>query len=154
MWYANHIVNKATNSKKYINNLKGAKIMSERKFFICKHCKNLVEVVNDSKVPMICCGEKMTELVANTVEASQEKHLPVVEVSGNEVSVTVGSVIHPMEEAHFIQWVYLLTDKGVQRKALKPGEVPSVKFSLLEGEKALAAYEYCNLHGLWKTVIE
>ena len=125
--------------------------MSERKFFICEHCKNLVGSIHDSGVPMICCGQKMTALEANTVEASQEKHLPVVTVEGNVVTVAVGSVAHPMVEEHFIQWVYLLTDKGGQRKSLSAGEEPVAKFALLDGEKPLAAYEYCNLHGLWKT---
>jgi len=128
--------------------------MSERKFFICNHCKNLVASIHDSGVPMICCGEKMSALEANTVEASQEKHLPVVTVEGNVVNVAVGSVAHPMVEEHLIQWIYLLTDKGVQRKSLSAGEEPVAKFALLEGEKPLAAYEYCNLHGLWKTEIK
>jgi superoxide reductase len=128
--------------------------MSERKFFLCEHCKNLVASIKDSGVPMMCCGQKMTALEANTVEASQEKHLPVVTVNGNEVTVAVGSVAHPMLEEHLIEWVYLLTDKGIQRKSLSAGGEPVAKFALLEGEKPLAAYEYCNLHGLWKTEIK
>ena len=122
------------------------------KFFICEHCGNLVGVINDSGVPMVCCGQKMTQLIPGTVEASVEKHLPVVTVDGDKVKVEVGSVAHPMAEEHSILWVYLQTDKGGQRKNLKVGEAPVAEFSLLE-EKPVAAYAYCNLHGLWKTEI-
>ena len=126
--------------------------MKETKFFICEHCGNLVEVVNDAKVPMICCGQKMTQLIPGTVEASVEKHLPVVTVDGDKVRVEIGSVAHPMAEEHSILWVYLQTDKGGQRKNLAVGEAPAAKFALL-GEKPEAVYAYCNLHGLWKTEI-
>lgn len=122
------------------------------KFFICEHCGNLVGVINDSGVPMVCCGQKMTQLIPGTVEASVEKHLPVVTVDGDKVKVEVGSVAHPMAEEHSILWVYLQTDKGGQRKNLKVGEAPVAEFSLLD-EKPVAAYAYCNLHGLWKTEI-
>ena len=122
------------------------------KFFICEHCGNLVGVINDAGVPMMCCGQKMTQLIPGTVEASVEKHLPVVTVDGDKVKVEVGSVAHPMAEEHSILWVYLQTDKGGQRKNLKVGEAPEAEFSLLD-EKPVAAYAYCNLHGLWKTEI-
>ncbi|MBQ7861038.1 MAG: desulfoferrodoxin [Clostridia bacterium] len=126
--------------------------MKETKFFICEHCGNLVEVVNDAKVPMICCGQKMTQLIPGTVEASVEKHIPVVTVDGDKVRVEIGSVAHPMAEEHSILWVYLQTDKGGQRKNLAVGEAPAAEFALL-GEKPEAVYAYCNLHGLWKTEI-
>ena len=119
------------------------------KFYICKKCGNLVAMINASGAPMICCGEKMTELVAGTVEASHEKHIPVAEYKDGKVAVTVGSVIHPMIPEHSILWVCLETDKGIAIKYLNPGEEPTVTFSL-EDEKPLAVYEYCNLHGLWK----
>ncbi len=122
------------------------------KFFICEHCGNLVGVINDAGVPMMCCGQKMTQLIPGTVEASVEKHLPVVTVDGDKVKVEVGSVAHPMAEEHSILWVYLQTDKGGQRKNLAVGEAPVAEFSLLD-EKPVAAYAYCNLHGLWKTEI-
>ena len=125
-----------------------------RKFFICKHCGNIVGMVHDAKVPMMCCGEKMSELVPNTVDAAQEKHVPVVIVDGNLVTVKIGDVAHPMIPEHFINWVYLETLKGGQRKALNPGEAPEVTFALTEDDKALAAYEYCNLHGLWMKEIK
>ena len=120
------------------------------KLFRCQHCGNIVEMVNDAGVPVVCCGEKMTELVPNTVDAAQEKHVPVYEVKGNTVEVTVGSTEHPMLDEHYIQWIAVETDKGVQRKTLKPGEAPKAAFALAEGETLQAVYEYCNLHGLWK----
>jgi superoxide reductase len=120
------------------------------KFFICEHCGNLVGVINDAGVPMMCCGQKMTQLIPGTVEASVEKHLPVVTVDGDKVKVEIGSVAHPMAEEHSILWVYLQTNNGGQRKNLAVGEAPVAEFSLLN-EKPVAVYAYCNLHGLWKT---
>lgn len=124
--------------------------MRDVRFFVCKHCGNLVGLINDGKVPMMCCGEKMVELVANTVDAAQEKHVPVVVQDGATVTVKVGSVTHPMEEKHYIQWIYIQTEQGGQRKVLSPGQVPEATFVLAPGDKFVAAYEYCNLHGLWK----
>lgn len=124
--------------------------MNSQKFFICKHCGNLVGLINNAKVPMVCCGEKMTELVPNTVEASSEKHLPVVNVNGDTVEVSVGSINHPMLEEHSILWIYLETEKGGQRKSLKPNEEPKVTFKLAD-DKPISVFAYCNLHGLWKT---
>ena len=124
--------------------------MRENKFYICEHCGNLVGMIHDAGVPMMCCGQKMTKLEAGTVEASLEKHIPVVTVNENEVKVTVGSVLHPMTEEHNIAWVYLQTDRGGQRKSLTPGSDPTVSFALTD-EKPIAVYAYCNLHGLWKT---
>jgi len=121
-------------------------------FFICKHCGNLAGLIIKSGVPMVCCGDKMTELVPNTVEASTEKHLPEVKVSGDNVSVQVGSVPHPMEAEHFIGFIYLQTEKGGQRKTLKAGDEPKAEFAVKD-DKPLAVYAYCNLHGLWKTDI-
>ena len=126
--------------------------MSNTKYYICEKCGNLVEKIDDSGVPMVCCGQKMTPVVAGTVEASREKHIPVATVDGNVVKVSVGSIEHPMAEEHSILWVELKTDKGVQRKYLEPGEIPSVSF-LLKDEKPIEVYAYCNLHGLWKKEI-
>lgn len=120
-----------------------------KKFFVCKHCGNMIGLLHDAGVPMMCCGEKMVELVPNTNDAAQEKHVPVATVEGNKVVVNVGSVDHPMAAEHWIQWVYLETDKGGHRKVLNPGEKPHVVFALTEDEKPVAVYEYCNLHGLW-----
>ena len=122
------------------------------KFYRCEKCGNLVGMINESGVPMMCCGQKMTRLEPGVVEASHEKHIPVAEVIGDTVKVTVGSVEHPMIEEHSILWVYLETEKGGQRKCLEVGKAPVVTFAL-GGEKPIAAYAYCNLHGLWKTEI-
>lgn len=124
--------------------------MSENRFYICEHCGNLIGMINDSGVPVVCCGQKMTKLEAGTVEASLEKHVPSVKVEEGNVVVEVGSVLHPMIEEHSIKWVYLQTDKGGQRKILHPGEEPRVTFALAD-EKPIAVFAYCNLHGLWKT---
>lgn len=126
--------------------------MNENRFYICEHCGNIVGMINDAGVPLMCCGQKMQQLVPGTVEASLEKHIPVVAVEGNTVKVAVGSVAHPMTEEHSITWVYLQTDRGGQRKSLNPGEEPAVTFALSD-EKPIAAYAYCNLHGLWKADI-
>ena len=123
------------------------------KFYICEHCGNIIEKIDDAGVPVMCCGQKMAELVPNTVEASGEKHIPVVTVKDGEIVVNVGSVNHPMAEEHFIEWVYVETEKGGQRKHLKPGEDPNVSFKVDEKDKAVAVYAYCNLHGLWMTEI-
>jgi len=120
------------------------------KFYRCEHCGNIIAMVKDAGVPVVCCGQKMTELVPNTEEAAQEKHVPVYEQKGNILEVTVGSVEHPMAEEHHIEWIALQTDKGNQRKVLKPGDAPKADFALLDGEKIQAIYAYCNLHGLWK----
>jgi superoxide reductase len=124
----------------------------EPKFFVCKHCGNVVTFINESGAPLTCCGENMTQIVPNTTEAATEKHIPVVTVDGDTVTVEVGSVEHPMLAEHFIQWIYLETDTGFQFKYLSPDEKPKAVF-YLSGEKAVAAYEYCNLHGLWKKEI-
>ena len=122
------------------------------KFFRCEVCGKIVAMVNDcSSCPTKCCGEPMKELTPNTSDGAHEKHVPVVKVEGNHVVVEVGSVAHPMVEAHYIQWIALQTDKGNQRKQLKPGDAPRAEFALLDGEKVIAAYEYCNLHGLYKS---
>ena len=126
--------------------------MKETKFYICEHCGNIEGIIHDSGAPLVCCGQKMTKLEAGTVEASHEKHIPVVKVENNTVKVTVGAVAHPMTEAHSITWVYLQTDRGGQRKHLSPDTLPEVTFALAD-EKPLAVYAYCNLHGLWKTEI-
>ena len=127
--------------------------MSNVKFYICEHCGNRIEKVQDKKVPVVCCGEKMKLLEAGVVEASHEKHIPVVSVEGSDVKVEIGSVAHPMAEEHSILWVCLETCCGVYRKNLKVGAPPVAHFSLSEGERPVAVYAYCNLHGLWKSEI-
>ena len=126
--------------------------MKQTKFYICSHCGNVIEKVVDKKVPVVCCGEKMKELIPGTVEASHEKHIPVVTVNGDTVSVVVGSVEHPMSEEHSIEWIYLETDKGGYRRELLPTDAPRAEF-ILHGETPIAVFAYCNLHGLWKTEV-
>ncbi len=122
----------------------------EMKFFICQHCGNIIAMVKSSGVPVVCCGEPMTEIIPGTSDASVEKHVPVYEVKDNKVFVTVGAAPHPMIPQHYIEWVSLQTKFGNQRKALHPGEEPKVCFSLCEGDEVEAVYAYCNLHSLWK----
>ncbi|MBP5343052.1 desulfoferrodoxin [bacterium] len=122
----------------------------EMKFYKCKHCGQIVAIVKKTGVPLICCGEKMEELVPGTVDASHEKHVPVYEIKENILYVSVGSIEHPMISEHYIEWVSIQTKFGNQRKLLKPGEKPVVAFPLLEGDEVIAIYAYCNLHGLWK----
>ena len=122
------------------------------KVYQCNQCGNVVSMISASGVPVMCCGKKMDEMVPNTVDASAEKHVPVVEVTTNKVEVIIGEVQHPMAEEHYIEWIALETEQGMQLKKLTPGEEPTEIFCL-NGEKATAAYAYCNLHGLWKTEI-
>lgn len=120
------------------------------RFFICEHCGNIVEMVKDKGVPVMCCGQKMTELIPGTSDGAKEKHVPVVTIDGNKVCVIVGEIEHPMTEAHYIEWIAVETSNGAQMKMLKPGQSPKAEFMLVEGETVEAVYAYCNLHGLWK----
>ena len=122
--------------------------MNEKKFYICEHCGNIIEMVNDAGVPVMCCGQKMTLLEPGTVEASHEKHIPVVEIKDDLVTVAVGSVEHPMTEEHWIEWIELIADGISYKKFLNPGEAPVAEFCV-KADK-VTAREYCNLHGLWK----
>ena len=120
------------------------------KFYLCQHCKNLITKIHDAGVPVVCCGEKMQELIPNTAEAANEKHLPVAEMQDDKLTVTVGSVEHPMTEEHYIQWICVQTETGYQLKHLTPTSRPVATF-LLGDEQPVAVFAYCNLHGLWKT---
>ena len=122
----------------------------ELKFFRCEHCGNIIEMVEDKGVPVVCCGQRMTELVAGTSDGAREKHVPVYEVKNNIVHVKVGEVAHPMIPEHYIEWIVLQTKNGVQRKELTPGDKPEACFALCDGDEVEAVYAYCNLHGLWK----
>lgn len=122
----------------------------EQKFFICRHCGNIIAIVKESGAPVSCCGEHMSALIPGTTDASLEKHVPVWHVEGNRVVVNVGSVAHPMAPEHYIEWVSLQTKAGNQRKALVPGGEPTVCFTVCEGDEVEAVYAYCNLHGLWR----
>lgn len=120
------------------------------KYFICKHCGNLIAMVEDKGIPVVCCGEKMTELIPGTTDAAVEKHVPVFSVENNIVNVSVGSVEHPMLPEHFIEWIAIHTKQGVQMKYLKPGDTPKAVFALCGDDELESVYAYCNLHGLWK----
>ncbi|MBQ8599773.1 MAG: desulfoferrodoxin [Clostridia bacterium] len=126
--------------------------MKDTKFYRCEHCGNLVGMIHDAGVPLMCCGQKMTHLDPGTTDGAVEKHLPVVTADGNTVRVEVGAVAHPMTKEHSIEWIYLQTTKGGQRKVLNPEETPVATFALSD-EDPIAVYAYCNLHGLWKTEI-
>ena len=123
------------------------------KVYKCTKCNNMISYLNKDACDVKCCGESMVEVVPNTTDAAGEKHVPVVEIDGNTVTVTVGSVEHPMMEAHYIQWIAIETEQGRQRKILSPEDKPVAVFALVEGDKVKEAYEYCNLHGLWKAEV-
>ena len=125
----------------------------EVKFYRCRHCGNIATKLTDSGIAMFCCGEEMKALVANTTDAAVEKHVPVVEKIDTGVKVVIGSNPHPMTEEHYIQWIYLETENGGQRRAFRPGDTPEATFCTDE-DKPVAVYAYCNLHGLWKTEIK
>jgi superoxide reductase len=114
----------------------------------CDVCGNIVEVLHGGGGELVCCGQSMKLFTENTVDAAKEKHVPVVEKTADGFKVKVGSVAHPMEEKHWIEWVELIVDGKVYRQFLKPGQAPEATFCI-KADKA-AAREYCNLHGLWK----
>ena len=120
-------------------------------FYKCAHCGNFITFLTEkaAATPM-CCGAKMEEIIANTVDAAKEKHVPEVSITGNLVNVKVGAVAHPMLDAHYIQFIILETKNGYQKKDLKPGQEPVAEFLVAPGDEPVAVYEYCNLHGLWK----
>ena len=124
------------------------------KILICKKCGAMVEVLKPCtcrNCGIVCCDTPMTELIPNTSDGAGEKHLPVYKIEGNKVSVQVGSVLHPMTNEHYIEWIMLCTDKGSQKLDLMPGAEPRGEFLISQGEKVEGVYAYCNLHGLWKS---
>lgn len=118
------------------------------KFYECKSCNSIFNVVKEGEGT--ACKEDFKEIVAGSVDAVQEKHVPAVKVDGNLVTVIVGEVEHPMLPEHFIEWIAIETKQGMQIKYLNPGEKPELVFALTDGDEFVAAYEHCNLHGLWK----
>ncbi len=121
-------------------------------FYRCSICGNIVGKIEDNGVELICCGKAMDKLEANVVDAAKEKHVPVAEVDGDTITVKVGSVEHPMIDAHYIQWICVMSGDRVQRVSLAPGQEPKAIFVVPESGE-VDIYEYCNLHGLWKTTI-
>lgn len=120
----------------------------EMKFYRCAVCGQIVGIVKDTDMPLICCGQEMEALIPDCTDASHEKHVPVIVIEDNTVTVTVGSEPHPMTKEHCIEWIALKTTCGTQRKELKSD--PKACFCICPGDKVKAAYAYCNLHGLWK----
>jgi len=118
-------------------------------FYRCKHCGNIIAYVKKSGVAVVCCGEPMQQISENTVDAAHEKHIPNISREGMKIKIQVGSVAHPMEAAHYIEWIAIETTNGNQRKVLMPGDKPEAEFYVAEDTKITKAYAYCNLHGLW-----
>ncbi len=124
--------------------------MAERlQVFKCEICGNIIEVLHGGKGVLVCCNEPMKLLTENTVDASREKHVPVIEKTADGVTIKVGSIAHPMEENHYIEWIQVIVDGTVYRRFLKPGDAPEAFFPV-KGE-SVTAREYCNVHGLWKS---
>ena len=121
------------------------------KFYKCEICGKIVAMVKETPVETMCCGQAMRELVPGTTDGATEKHVPVYMVEGNTVKVKVGSAEHPMTDAHHIEWIAIETENGNQRKELKAGDKPEATFALVPRDKVKSVYEYCNIHGLWKT---
>ena len=121
--------------------------MELNQVYKCEKCGNIVELLHVGDGELVCCGEPMKLMAENTVDASKEKHVPVIERIANGWRVTVGAVAHPMEEKHYIQWIELMADGRVYRAMLKPGDKPEAEFNVSAGK--VTAREYCNLHGLW-----
>jgi superoxide reductase len=122
--------------------------MERLQIYKCDVCGNIVELVHVGGGELVCCGQPMNLQVENTVDAAKEKHVPVIEKTGSGYLVKVGSVAHPMEEKHFIQWVQLIADGKAYRQFLDPGGAPEASFDIQADQ--VSAREYCNLHGLWK----
>lgn len=122
----------------------------KQKFYRCQTCGQIVAIVKESGVPVVCCGKPMLEIVAGTTDASVEKHVPTYTTHNGKVEVFVGSIEHPMTPEHYIEWISLQTNKGNQRKLLSPIDKPAATFLITEDETIEAVYAYCNLHSLWK----
>ena len=120
------------------------------RFFVCNHCNSVVAMVSGSEIPEQCCDEKMQEIIPGTSEGAKEKHIPVYDVKGDTVTVSVGEAEHPMTPEHYIDWVCIETEDGLQFKKLNPSMSPKVSFCISKGDKVKAVYAFCNLHSLWK----
>ncbi|MDD3867419.1 MAG: desulfoferrodoxin [Clostridia bacterium] len=124
----------------------------KREFYRCDICGNIVGMIEDGGGELVCCGEPMRLLNANTTDAATEKHVPVCTRDGNQLKVVVGSVAHPMTAEHYIQWIAIAQNGRTQRVALTPDQAPEATFCVEDGP--IVVYEYCNLHGLWKAEVE
>lgn len=122
-------------------------------FYKCDKCGNIVELIKDVGVPVVCCGQNMNKLEAQTADQTTEKHVPVATKDGDMINVVVGSTLHPMLDAHYIEWIAVVTDHGIERINLSPGDDPKAVFCACNKEGTVDVYEYCNLHGLWKSTL-
>lgn len=122
----------------------------EKRFLICEHCGNIIAMIRDKGVAVQCCGEKMKEILSGANTAAEEKHVPVYDVKNGKVTVTIGAVEHPMVPEHYIEWVCLETEDGIQYKQLQPNTPPEVSFFISPNDKVKAVYAFCNMHSLWK----
>ena len=127
--------------------------MQGKRLFISEDKKTIAMLILKGTDEIYCGGSQMKNLVANTTDAAQEKHVPEVKIDGKKIFVKVGSVAHPMTAEHFIQWIYLQTKKGGQYRHLTPSDSPEANFIIADDDEPVAVYEYCNLHGLWKADI-
>lgn len=127
--------------------------MSKTSFYVCSNCGNIVMFLEEGCGDVMCCHSPLEPVEPNTVDASQEKHIPVAELNGDEVTVKVGSLEHPMVEEHYIKWIFVISEDRIQKARLSPGQEPKARFSIL-GNGDLDIYEYCNIHGLWKTTVK
>ena len=126
-----------------------------KRFLKCNVCGQIIEVVQNTGVPTVCCGEVMEEIYPKTEEGpTGEKHIPVFKIKDNKVTVQVGSMLHPSTTEHYIEWITLVTNKGSQTKMLKPGDSPVVTFYIAPDERVKEIYEYCNIHSLWKVCVK
>lgn len=115
----------------------------------CSVCGNIIEVLHTGATALVCCGQEMILMAENSVDAAKEKHVPVIEVGATTITVKIGTIPHPMEEKHYIEWIELLADEKIYRHHLKPGDAPEAVFPLIA--KKVTAREFCNLHGHWKS---
>lgn len=122
----------------------------EQKFYVCHRCGNLITKLREGKSPVVCCGKIMEKIISGTTDAVMEKHLPVCAVENGKIHVSIGETTHPMENAHYIEWIALRTGTGIYCKYLSPQKIPQASFSIGEGEQIKAVYAYCNIHGLWE----
>lgn len=138
--------------KRLMESKTSEKMNLQIQFYKCKHCGKIIVIVNDSTVPTVCCGEIMEKMIPSTMEGEgiSEKHIPIIIQNRNMVRVHVGDHPHPMEESHYIQWIVLTTNMGIQKKFLCPGDEPIGEFIIKDGESIIGAYAFCNKHGLWK----
>lgn len=122
-----------------------------KQVYRCNICGNIVEVLHTGVGKLVCCGQEMELLKKKTIDEGYEKHVPVIKKTENGFKVIIGSIPHPMEDKHYIEWIELIADNAVYRKHLKPGDKPEAEF--LINHKEVSARNYCNLHGLWKTEV-